>query len=126
MEVSEYLPEDRGRLLPGQSSASENSCSKRLRELLRRAFSPRSHLTHLLEHKNRHLNMDDGAPQNTADLTAFVQNLLQQMQGRFQQMSDSIIGRIDEMGGRIDELEKSIGELIQQAGVDDDTTKALE
>mmetsp|Transcript_23289 Transcript_23289/g.72875 ORF Transcript_23289/g.72875 Transcript_23289/m.72875 type:complete len:105 (-) Transcript_23289:358-672(-) len=47
-------------------------------------------------------------------------------QGRFQQMSDSIIGRIDEMGGRIDELEKSIGELIQQAGVDDDTTKALE
>jgi heat shock factor-binding protein 1 len=57
-------------------------------------------------------------PQNTADLTAFVQNLLQQMQARFQTMSDSIISRIDEMGGRIDELEKSIGELIKEAGAE--------
>eukprot|EP00238_Polyblepharides_amylifera_P012461 CAMPEP_0196582368 /NCGR_PEP_ID=MMETSP1081-20130531/38680_1 /TAXON_ID=36882 /ORGANISM="Pyramimonas amylifera, Strain CCMP720" /LENGTH=78 /DNA_ID=CAMNT_0041902909 /DNA_START=126 /DNA_END=362 /DNA_ORIENTATION=- len=62
---------------------------------------------------------ENNPPQNTADLTAFVQNLLQQMQGRFQTMSDSIIGRIDEMGHRIDDLEKSIGELIQQAGVDE-------
>eukprot|EP00898_Chlorokybus_atmophyticus_P007646 jgi/Chlat1/7883/Chrsp66S07313 len=60
-------------------------------------------------------------PQNTADLTAFVQNLLQQMQSRFQQMSDSIISRIavDEMGSRIDDLEKSIGDLIQQASVEE-------
>ncbi|CAF2073091.1 unnamed protein product [Brassica napus] len=29
--------------------------------------------------------------QSTADMTAFVQNLLQQMQSRFQTMSDSII-----------------------------------
>ncbi|KAH7421579.1 hypothetical protein KP509_13G064400 [Ceratopteris richardii] len=29
--------------------------------------------------------------QSTADLTAFVQNLLQQMQSRFQTMSESII-----------------------------------
>merc|ERR1711933_587620 len=58
-------------------------------------------------------------PNNTADLTDFVQNLLQQMQTRFQQMSDSIIGRIDEMGSRIDDLEKSIGDLIQQAGLDE-------
>ncbi|CAE6193746.1 unnamed protein product [Arabidopsis arenosa] len=29
--------------------------------------------------------------QSTADMTAFVQNLLQQMQTRFQTMSDSII-----------------------------------
>ncbi|GHP08796.1 hypothetical protein PPROV_000753300 [Pycnococcus provasolii] len=61
----------------------------------------------------------DAEPQNTADLTAFITNLLQQMQSRFQQMSDSIIGRIDEMGTRIDELEKSIGDLIQQSGVDE-------
>mmetsp|Transcript_13668 Transcript_13668/g.38709 ORF Transcript_13668/g.38709 Transcript_13668/m.38709 type:complete len:84 (+) Transcript_13668:130-381(+) len=61
-----------------------------------------------------------GNPQNSADLTKFVQNLLNQMQTRFQTMSDSIIGRIDEMGGRIDELEKSIGDLIQQAGVEDE------
>jgi len=49
-----------------------------------------------------------------------VQNLLQQMQGRFATMSDTIIGRIDEMGNRIDELENSIGELMAQAGIDED------
>ncbi|CAM6033097.1 unnamed protein product [Sphagnum compactum] len=76
--------------------------------------------------------------QSTADLTAFVQNLLQQMQSRFQTMSDSIISKnilfhqasgqlvfdpclfalLDEMGSRIDDLEKSIGELVKEAGVD--------
>ena len=60
------------------------------------------------------------APQSTQDLTIFVQNLLQQMQGRFATMSDSIIGRIDEMGHRIDELESSIGELMAQAGIDEE------
>jgi heat shock factor-binding protein 1 len=80
---------------------------------------------------------DFAAPQTTQDLTVFVrrhpsphaalcacghsrarlaqvQNLLQQMQGRFATMSDAIIGRIDEMGHRIDELENSIGELMAQ------------
>ncbi|CAK9229117.1 unnamed protein product [Sphagnum troendelagicum] len=70
--------------------------------------------------------------QSTADLTAFVQNLLLQMQSRFQTMSDSIISKnilfhyasvlsqtlLDEMGSRIDDLEKSIGELVKEAGVD--------
>ena len=64
---------------------------------------------------------DDGDnPQSTEDLTVFVQNLLQQMQGRFATMSDAIIGRIDEMGDRIDELETSIGELMAQAGIEDE------
>ena len=63
---------------------------------------------------------DEPIPQNTQDLTIFVQNLLQQMQGRFATMSDAIIGRIDEMGHRIDELENSIGELMQQAGIDEE------
>jgi heat shock factor-binding protein 1 len=58
---------------------------------------------------------DSAAPGSAADLTNFVQNLLQQMQARFQQMSDNIITRVDEMGNRIDELEKSISELIDQA-----------
>ena len=58
-------------------------------------------------------------PQGTQELTAFVQNLLQQMQTRFQEMSDAIISRIDEMGARIDDLEKSIAELMQQAGVEE-------
>jgi len=54
-------------------------------------------------------------PASTADLSAFVQTLLSQMQSRFQQMSDSIITRIDEMGERIDDLEKSVGDLVTQA-----------
>mmetsp|Transcript_10000 Transcript_10000/g.25894 ORF Transcript_10000/g.25894 Transcript_10000/m.25894 type:complete len:88 (+) Transcript_10000:21-284(+) len=59
--------------------------------------------------------------QSTQELTVFVQNLLQQMQGRFATMSDQIISRIDEMGSRIDELESSIGELMAQAGVEEET-----
>ncbi|KAL3829373.1 hypothetical protein ACJIZ3_018175 [Penstemon smallii] len=35
----------------------------------------------------------DNSKQSTADMTAFVQNLLQQMQTRFQTMSESIIGK---------------------------------
>ena len=65
--------------------------------------------------------MDEMAtPQSTQDLTVFVQNLLQQMQGRFATMSDTIIGRIDEMRNRIDELENSIGELMAQAGIEEE------
>ncbi|CAN0855818.1 Heat shock factor-binding protein [Linum grandiflorum] len=51
-------------------------------------------------------------------MTAFVQNLLQQMQSRFQTMSDSIITKIDDMGGRIDELERSINDLRAEMGVE--------
>lgn len=58
---------------------------------------------------------DDGVH----DLTAYVQNLLQQMQDKFQGMSDQIVTRIDEMGGRIDELEKALSDLMTQAGVDE-------
>ncbi|XP_065626355.1 heat shock factor-binding protein isoform X2 [Quercus suber] len=56
--------------------------------------------------------------QSTADMTVFVQNLLQQMQTRFQQMSDSIVTKIDEMGGRINELEQSINDLRAEMGVE--------
>eukprot|EP00249_Psilotum_nudum_P010518 c22583_g2_i1 orf=381-647(-) len=67
--------------------------------------------------QNQPHEMGDSA-QNTADLTAFVQNLLQQMQARFQTMSDSIISKIDEMGSRIDDLEKSIGDLTKEMGAE--------
>lgn len=60
------------------------------------------------------------------DLSAFVQDLLQQMQSRFQQMSEAIITRIDDMGDRIDGLEKSIGDLMNQAGVDETGEKLPE
>ncbi|XP_031280554.1 heat shock factor-binding protein-like [Pistacia vera] len=56
--------------------------------------------------------------QSTADMTVFVQNLLQQMQSRFQTMSDSIVTKIDEMGGRINELEQSINDLRAEMGVE--------
>lgn len=61
-------------------------------------------------------------PENAADLTIFVQNLLEQMQQRFNQMSSTIINRIDDMGSRIDDLEKSIGDLMTQAGIEADAT----
>ncbi|KAF8084588.1 hypothetical protein N665_0711s0017 [Sinapis alba] len=60
----------------------------------------------------------EDSKQSTADMTAFVQNLLQQMQSRFQTMSDSIITKIDDMGGRINELEQSIHDLRAEMGVE--------
>lgn len=63
---------------------------------------------------------DNGAdPKSVHDLTGFVKQVLQDMQGKFQGMSDGVITRIDEMGGRLDELEKNIADLMAQAGVDD-------
>ncbi|KAM3199326.1 heat shock factor-binding protein [Capsicum annuum] len=61
---------------------------------------------------------DGDNKQSTADMTVFVQNLLQQMQTRFQTMSESIISKIDEMGNRIDELEQSINDLRGEMGQD--------
>ncbi|XP_057797995.1 heat shock factor-binding protein-like [Salvia miltiorrhiza] len=58
----------------------------------------------------------DDAKQSTADMIAFVQNLLQQMQLRFQTMSESIISKIDEIGNRIDELEHNINDLRAEIG----------
>ncbi|XP_075516552.1 heat shock factor-binding protein-like [Primulina tabacum] len=58
----------------------------------------------------------ENSKQSTSDMTAFVQNLLQQMQTRFQTMSESIISKIDEMGNRIDELEQSINDLRNEMG----------
>ncbi|XP_057806036.1 heat shock factor-binding protein-like [Salvia miltiorrhiza] len=60
----------------------------------------------------------DSSKQSTGDMTAFVQNLLQQMQTRFQTMSESIISKIDEMGNRVDELEQSINDLRTEMGQD--------
>ena len=40
------------------------------------------------------------------------------MQTRFQTMSEAIIGRIDELGSRIDDLEKSISDLMEEVGLD--------
>ncbi|KAK2364656.1 hypothetical protein P8452_67574 [Trifolium repens] len=62
--------------------------------------------------------------QSTADMTVFVQNLLQQMQTRFQTMSDSIITKIDDMGSRINELEQSINDLRAEMGVESSPSPA--
>ncbi|GMH08313.1 hypothetical protein Nepgr_010153 [Nepenthes gracilis] len=70
----------------------------------------------------------DDPKQSTADMTVFVQNLLQQMQSRFQAIfwvclwlpleSSGFFNDIalDEMGTRIDELEQSINELRAEMG----------
>ncbi|KAK6940971.1 Heat shock factor binding 1 [Dillenia turbinata] len=85
--------------------------------------------------------------QSTADMTVFVQNLLQQMQSRFQAMTDmeisyrfsyqgclsyplsdciasvkvnamKFVTELDEMGNRINELEQSINDLRAEMGVE--------
>ncbi|KAG6520346.1 hypothetical protein ZIOFF_017395 [Zingiber officinale] len=56
-------------------------------------------------------NESKGSTYSTADMMAFIQNLLVQMQIRFQVMSKDIVEQIDEMGSKIDELEKSISGL---------------
>ena len=68
--------------------------------------------------------MADNDPKSVQDLTVFVQQILQDMQGKFQNMSDGIITRIDDMGERIDDLERNIAEILAQAGVDGDSSYA--
>jgi len=70
--------------------------------------------------------MADSDPKNVQDLTDFVQDVLQDMQGKFKSMSDGIVHKIDDMGGRIDDLEKSIAELLAQAGMDEEELSEAE
>ncbi|KAF4665449.1 Heat shock factor-binding protein 1 [Perkinsus chesapeaki] len=59
------------------------------------------------------------AEQSNQELTAFVSNLLKEMQTRFQSMSDTIVGRIDEMTNRVDELERNIQDLASKTSSND-------
>ncbi|KAJ4825986.1 hypothetical protein Tsubulata_016258 [Turnera subulata] len=56
----------------------------------------------------------EDAKQSTADMTAFVQNLLQQMK----ESCFFDFDVLDEMGNRIDELEQSINDLRAEMGVE--------
>ncbi|XP_015612054.1 pentatricopeptide repeat-containing protein At1g52640, mitochondrial isoform X2 [Oryza sativa Japonica Group] len=77
--------------------------------------------------KLKETNMDsEPSSQNPADMTAFVQNLLTQMQSRFESMSQNIVSKIDEMGTKIDELEQSVNDLKAEMGTDVPTKKADE
>ncbi|GAU39551.1 hypothetical protein TSUD_38040 [Trifolium subterraneum] len=87
---------------------------------------------------------DSQDAKSPADMTAFVQNLLQQMQSRFQTMSDSIVTKnilfgvisifnvfldtnaLDDMGTRINELEQSINDLRAEMGVESSPSPAAE
>ena len=68
--------------------------------------------------------MADNDPQSVQELTVFVQQILQDMQGKFQNTSDNIVSRMEDMGERIDDLEKNIAEILAQAGVDGDSSYA--
>ncbi|XP_062194136.1 pentatricopeptide repeat-containing protein At1g52640, mitochondrial-like [Phragmites australis] len=69
--------------------------------------------------KLKEANMDsEPSSQNPTDMTAFVQNLLGQMQTRFESMSQNIVSKIDEMGTKIDELEQSINDLKAEMGTE--------
>ena len=63
--------------------------------------------------------MADTDPKSVQDLSSYVQQVLDDMQGRFKSMSDGTVARIEEMGGRIEDLEKSVAELLAQAGMDE-------
>ncbi|KAK4379956.1 hypothetical protein RND71_001818 [Anisodus tanguticus] len=63
----------------------------------------------------------DNTKQSTADMTVFVQNLLQQMVSllSLHHLGPSLIldnAALDEMGNRIDELEQSINDLRVEIG----------
>ncbi|WZY70098.1 hypothetical protein YC2023_002338 [Brassica napus] len=58
---------------------------------------------------------EDATKQSTADMTAFVQNLLQQM---IVAPHVFMVGSLDDMGGRINELEQSINDLRAEMGVE--------
>ncbi|XXG79269.1 hypothetical protein AAC387_Pa09g0376 [Persea americana] len=103
--------------------SQENNCAigcKRKAEILRAKLQAEKNgdgdVSKLDQTKDGHDSED--TKQSTADMTAFVQNLIQQMQSRFQAMSESIVSKIDEMGSRIDELEKSINDLRAEMGVE--------
>jgi heat shock factor-binding protein 1 len=57
--------------------------------------------------------------QSSAEINAYVQNLMQQLQQRFQTMSDNIIARMDDMGSKLDGLEKSVAEILDRAAQQD-------
>ncbi|XBI81016.1 hypothetical protein VPH35_090018 [Triticum aestivum] len=85
-------------------------------------------LTHLLN-LCLQANMDsEPSSQNPTDMTAFVQNLLGQMQTRFESMSQNIVSKnilicgislFYEMGTKIDELEQSVNDLKAEMGTTD-------
>ncbi|KAF7094855.1 hypothetical protein CFC21_097131 [Triticum aestivum] len=62
----------------------------------------------------------DGSAQSTADMTAFVQNLLVQMVPNHvrEHHHEEYPYKSDEMGARIDELELSINDLKAEMGSD--------
>jgi len=62
--------------------------------------------------------MADSDPKSVQDLSSYVQQVLDEMQGKFKTMSDGTVNRIEEMGNRIGDLEKSVAELLAEAGMD--------
>ncbi|XP_038706293.1 protein AGENET DOMAIN (AGD)-CONTAINING P1-like isoform X2 [Tripterygium wilfordii] len=68
--------------------------------------------------QNQNVHDSEGPKQSTANMTAYVKNLLQQMQSRFQTMSDFIVMKTDEMGSGINELEESINDLSTEMAVE--------
>lgn len=50
-----------------------------------------------------------------ADLTAFVDSLLLELQTKFDDMSAQILGKMDKMHEKIHDLEKSIGDVVGTA-----------
>jgi heat shock factor-binding protein 1 len=56
-------------------------------------------------------------PEDPADLSLYVTELLSGLQDRFTAMSTAIVSRLDEMGRRIEELEANVADVAAQAGM---------
>ncbi|KAJ3219355.1 hypothetical protein HDU67_001574 [Dinochytrium kinnereticum] len=62
--------------------------------------------------------------QSTEELTAFVEQILKQMQTKFEELSSNVLGRMEEMGSRIGDLEKSVNELVSETSLDGEASGA--
>jgi len=56
------------------------------------------------------------------EVSTMIQTVLNQTQDRFQTMSNTVMQRIDAMSDRIGDMEKKLEELMQQAGMEADTS----
>ncbi|OMO98472.1 Heat shock factor binding 1 [Corchorus olitorius] len=70
--------------------------------------------------------------QSTADMTVFVQNLLQQMQSRKENVlrvgessSLAVVSQLPPKANRIDELEQSINDLRAEMGADNSPSPSV-
>lgn len=59
----------------------------------------------------------------SAEVTSFVQSMLDELENEFTEAENSMLGKMDAMGKRMDDLERSITDLMADAGLDANETE---